>query len=367
MEIGIIGLPNSGKTTVLNALTGGHAETVSHQPGAVEPNVGVVKVPDTRLDTLVGIFSPKRVVPAEVKYVDVAGSPKGFGRGEGIGGPFLNYLGGVDAIIHVVRSFKSESVPHVEGSVNPHRDIATMNLELAFSYMAILERRLERLRLGLKAARPQERDAIIQEETWLQDLKGQLENEVPLRELALPDDQFKKLLNYSLLTLKPLIILINLGEENVAEAPVVESQYRKIYEARGCEVVALCGKLEMELGEMEPEEAQGFREAWGMSQEPGLHRLIRTSYQLLGLQSFFTVGPDEVKAWSVPGETHAPRAAGKVHSDMEKGFIRAEVIGWHELTQCGGMAEARRRGLLRLEGRNYLVKDGDVITFLFNL
>ncbi|MBM2826508.1 MAG: ychF [Dehalococcoidia bacterium] len=367
MEIGIIGLPKSGKTTIFNALTVGHAETAAHHPSGLEPNVGMVKVPDPRLDKLVGIFSPKRVAPAEVKYVDVAGSSKGFGKGEGIGGPFLSYLGGVDAIIHVVRSFQNDSIPHVEGSVNPHRDIATMNLEMAFSDMAILERRIDRLRDGLKAAKPQERDAIAIEEVWLQELKNHLENEVPLREQGLTEDQVKKLLNYSLLTLKPIITAINIGEESLAEATELESQYRERYERPGCEVVALCGVLEMEMGEMDQAEAQAFRTAWELPTEPGLHRLIRTSYALLGIHSFFTVGPDEVKAWSVPEGTSAPKAAGKIHSDIERGFIRAEVIGWKDLTECGGLVEARRRGLLRLEGKTYTVKDGDVITFLFNI
>lgn len=366
MDISIMGLPKSGKTTIFNALTKGHAVTSSYITGGFEPNIGVVKVSDPRLERLENLFHPRRTVPAEVRYVDVAGSPKGLGKSEGISGPYLNYLGQADAIIHVVRAFQNPEVPHPEGSVDPDRDIAAINMEMLFADMAILERRIERLDVGLKGARASERDAILKEQVWLREIKKRLEEEIPLREQKLEGDYVKTLENYPFLTLKPLLILLNLGEDELPQEATLEAEYQARHRRPLCEVLALCGKLEMELGELSEGEATEFRQALGM-EAGNLDRVIQTSYQLLGLATFFTTGSDEVKAWTIKTGTPAPHAAGKIHSDMERGFIRAEVIGLDELLACRGYAEARRRGLVRLEGKTYLVKDEDVITFLFNV
>ena len=337
----------------------------SYRQGGLEPNLGVVKVPDPRIDAMAKIYNPKRVVYAEIKYVDIAGSPQGLGKGEGFSGPFLNYLGGVDAIIHVVRAFRDESVPH-EGSIDPSRDISTMNLEMSFSDALILERRIERLGVTMKAANAQERENVLVEQAWLKEAKELLEKDVPLRQQSLTVEQKRILNNFPLLTAKPLIILVNIDENDIPRAEEIESILAAEFKAPYCDVLALCGKVEMDLAQMEEEEAEEFRRELGISEESALDRFIRKSYELLGLISFLTVGPDEVRAWTIPTGTLAPQAAGKVHSDIERGFIRAEVVPYDELVK-GGMVEAKRRGVVRLEGKVYEVLDGDVVNFLFNV
>ncbi|MBI2888086.1 MAG: redox-regulated ATPase YchF [Chloroflexi bacterium] len=365
MDSAIIGLEKSGKTTVFNALTRGHAETTAFGRTGLEPNIGVVKVPDARLDQLAALDKPQKFTPAEVRYTDIGGAATGLSKGEGIGGPLLNVLGRADALIHVVRAFPDPSVPHVYGSVDPARDINTVNLELAYSDAAIIERRLERIAVSLKAARPAEREAAAQEQEWLQELKAQLEEGVPLRELKLAEAQQTALASYALLTAKPLLLLINIGEEQLSEAPALEAHYRQEFLRPKAEVLALCGKLEMELAQMEPAEAAELREGLGL-QEPATDRVVRVSYDLLGYISFFTTGPDETRAWTIGRHTPAPLAARKIHTDLEKGFIRAEVVGWQDLLACGAWAEARKRGLLRTEGKTYVVQDGDVLHILFS-
>ena len=359
MELGIIGLPKSGKSSVFQALTGGKGEKAAH--GAIVQHIGVVKVPDHRLESLAQILKPKRIVPAEVKYVDIAAPFVG----QGIGGQHLDQLGKVDGLIHVVRAFKDERVPHIEGSIDPERDIAVMNMELIFSDLAIVERRLERLGVSLKGAKPEVREAYFGEQELLQRIKSALESEVPLREQALTREEDKAVENYQFLSAKPLLLLLNIGEEQLLLASSLEEQFSHHRRPR-CEVAILCGKLEAELSQLSDDEADEFRSALGLKQS-WREQALRLSYELLGLISFFSVASDEVKVWTIPKNTMARKAAGKIHSDMERGFIRAEVIGCDELLRCGSIAEARRRGLLRLEGKNYIIQDGDVVTILFHV
>ncbi len=366
MEICLIGLPQSGKTTLFNALTGGKVDTKSFTIGTLAPNIGISKVPEPRLQALEKIFHPKKVTPAEVKYVDIVGMAKDFGKGEGISGQFLNYLSNADAILHVVRSFENENVPHVQGDINPKRDIATMNLELVFSDLAIIDKRLHRIDESLKGAKQAERDPLLKEQHLLQKIKAELENEVPIWQQKLTDEELKSLSNYQFLTAKPMLLVINIGENQLSQEKTFEADIRSTYTHTLFEVVVLCSKLEMELTQLSEVDSAEFRKDLGLG-EPAVDRIIRLSYQLLGLISFFTTVSDELKAWTVIRGTSAVKAAGKIHTDMEKGFIRAEVISFDDLTKCGSLTEARKRGLLRLEGKNYIVQDGDVITFLFNV
>ncbi|MEE8443404.1 MAG: redox-regulated ATPase YchF, partial [Dehalococcoidia bacterium] len=363
MELGIIGLPKSGKTTVLNALTRGRAETSPSSPASGRPNLGVAKVRDPRLDALAAMFQPERVIQAEVRYTDIPGAPEGLGKDQGIGGEYLNILQRADAIFHVVRAFDDPSVPHVAGSVAPYQDTVTMNLELAFSDLAILERRVQRLDAEFKGARGQDRERMHREAALLERLKEGLAQDIPVREQDLSVEDRRLISAYQFLTAKPLLILFNIGEDQLPQAPTLEEEMSQRLNRSGVLSATMCATLEAELAQMEPEEEEEFRQSLGGG-EPGATRMIRLSYELLGLISFFTTASREVKAWSVPRDAPASRAAGHIHSDMERGFIRAEVIGHDDLARCGSIAEARRQGLLRLEGRTYPVKDGDVITFL---
>ena len=366
IDIGIIGLAKSGKTTIFNALTKGKADTGSYTAESLTPHVGVTKVPEPRLQTLTDMLQPKRVVPAEVRYIDVGASVKSLAKDKGIGGELLNQLSNADALINVVRAFADESIPHAEGSLDAGRDIATMNLELVFSDLAIIERRLERIETSLKGAKPAERQSFLHEQETLIKFKADLEKDVPIRELGLTAGEARTIANYQFLTAKPLLIVVNIGEEQLAEAAPLETELNSRYAQEKCRVITLCGKLEMELGQLENSEAEEFRADFGLK-ECGLDRVIKLSYELLGLISFFTTVSSEVKAWSIPNGTSAIKAAGKIHSDMERGFIRAEVISYDDLVKCGNLSEARKKGLLRLEGKGYIVQDGDVITFLFNV
>ena len=365
MDVGIVGLGRAGRTTVFNAVTRGRAQTGFG--GGQEPNVGVVKVPDRRLDALAAIYRPRKVTPAEVRYVDFPAAGAHFGRGEGPGGQFLNEVRRADALIHVVRAFADPAVPHPEGSVDPARDVATLDLELAFADLALLERRLERLEAELRSLKAGERGAGERERALLARLKASLEAEQPLRALELTEDEQRLIAGYRLLTLKPLLVLLNVDEADIARREQIEQEFRQRYAQPHTEVAALCGRLEMELLELPPAEAAEYRRALGVGEETGLDRAIRLSHALLGLISFFTVGPDECRAWTVPAGATAPQAAGKIHSDMERGFIRAEVVRFEDLVATGSEAEAKRRGLLRTEGKSYVVQDGDVLHILFNL
>jgi hypothetical protein len=362
---GIIGLPQSGKTTVFNALTGGKADTASHVEG-LAPHIGVARVPEPRIDVLQRIFSAKKMVLAEARYIDVGASVKSLAKDKGIGGELLNQLSTVDTLICVIRAFQDESLPHPQGSLDVPRDIATLDLELVFSDLAIMERRLERLDTSLKGAKPAERPPLLQEKDILLRLKTGLESDRPLRELDLEPAAARIVNNYQFLTAKPLLIVVNIGEEQLAETAALEADLNGRYGAGKRRVTALCGKLEMELAQLERGAAAEFRADFGLH-ESGLERTIKASYELSDLITFLTAGPNEVRAWSIKKGTTAARAAGKIHTDMEKGFIRAETIHFDVLVKCGGFAEARKQGLLRLEGKDYVIQDGDVITFLFNV
>jgi len=368
MEIALIGFPQSGKTTLLNALTRGRAEAGVYGGARQEVHAGVVRVPDPRLHTLTQIFVPDKVVPVEIKYWDVpAGSSIAAGNGAGISGQFLNLLQGADALLHVVHTFDDPSVPHVSGSVDPHRDVANMNAELAFSDLTILERRVRRIETDLKGARGHERDVLLKEGSLLQRLKEGLESDVPVREQELLPEEMNLLSSYQLLTAKPVLIAFNIDEAALPRAADLGGELAGPWVKKpGVMATTLCNKLEMELSQLSPEDERQFRESMGL-QESGLDRLVRLSCDLLSLVSFFTYVSKEVRAWTVPADTPAVKAAGRIHSDMERGFIRAEVIAFTDLARCGSVAQCRREGLLRLEGKTYPVKDGDVITFLFNV
>jgi GTP-binding protein YchF len=312
------------------------------------------------------MLHPKKVVSAEATYIDIGASVKSLVEGKSISGQLLNRLSTADALINVVRAFADDSVPHVEGSLDVGRDIVAMNLELAFSDLALLERRLEKIDVSLKGAKQAERQGLLREQELLARIKAELEKDVPIRELTLTAEESRVLANYQFLTAKPLLIVVNIGEEQLPQASSLEAELQPQYSRPKCRLLSLCGKLEMELAQLDGDAAEGFRIDFGLK-ESGLDRVIRVSYELLGLISFFTTASYEVKAWSVRRGTDALRAAGKIHSDMEKGFIRAEVVGYDDLLKCGSIAEARKKGLLRLEGKSYVVQDGDVITFLFNV
>jgi len=355
IDIGIIGLAKSGRTTIFNALTKGKADTKSPAP-----HIGIAKVPEPRLKVLADMLHPKRVVPAEVSYIDIGASVKATGS------QILNQLASADALIDVARAFINDSVPHVEGSIDVDRDIVTNNLELAVYDSGIISRRLERIETSLKGAKPAERGSILREQELLTRLRTELEKETPIRELSLTSDELKTIANYQFLTAKPLLIVVNIGEEQIPQAASLEVQLNSRYRRAKSGVITLCGKLEMELTQLDDDTARSFRAEFGLT-ESGLDRVIKLSYELLGLISFFTIVSGEVKAWSIQKGTTAIEAAGKIHSDMERGFIRAEVISYNDLVKCGSLAETHKRGVLRLEGKGYVVQDGDVITFLFNV
>jgi GTP-binding protein YchF len=362
MHISVIGLPNSTKTTIFNALTRGDRETTSFSSGQFEVHTGTVDVPDDRVGRLSGMFRPRKTTYAKVTYADIAGLAKGVSEG-GLSGPLLNTLSQSDALLHVVRSFEDPKVPHTEGSVDPCRDLAILDDELLLSDLIIVERRIERLQAQLK--RGGDARMRLANETELAlflRLYETLDLGAPLRDLDLAPAEMKMLRNYGLLTLKPMLVVLNVGDGPAGEALEAMCGYRH----RLTTVATLQGRLEMELAQMPPEEAAEFLADFGI-EEPGLNRIIRLSYTLLGLHSFFTVGEDEVRAWTIPVGANAVEAAAAIHSDLARGFIRAEVIGYEALVQAGSLVVARQRGLLRLEGKEYVVQNGDVLNIRFNV
>lgn len=365
MEIGIIGLAQAGKTTVFNALTHGHARVAAAGVGA-KPNVGVAKVPDARLDKLSAMFKPKKHTPAEVTYVDIPGAPEGLGKEAGIGGEYLNRLQRADALLHVVRAFTDPSVPHVQTTIDPNRDIAAMDMELAFSDLAIMERRLARLESDWKGAKAVERDAIQKERATMERIKAQLEEGRPVRAQELSADERRLLANYRFLTEKPLLVALNVDEDQLKESARYEQELAAQLKGPAVRGTVIAGKLEAELGQMSPQEEAEFRHSLGAG-ESGLVRMIRISYDVLGYISFFTAGEDECRAWTIVRGTAAQQAAGKIHTDIERGFIRAEVVGFDDFVATGGLVEAKRKGVLRIEGKTYEMRDGDIVNFLFNV
>ncbi len=366
MEISIIGLPGSGKTTVFNALTKCTAETKLHSSGGLTTNPAIAKVPDERVTKLSSIFHPKKTTPAEIKYVDIGGLGKGFGKEQGISGQFLNILSTADAILQVVRAFEDENIPHVEGKIDPLRDIETMDMELIFSDLIIVEKRLGRLESSLKGGKGAERDLAFKEQDLLNRVKSALEKNIPIRLQKLTPDELRSLSNYQFLTAKPMLVVINIGEKQLNGYSATLEELKQKYTQPQVELISMCGKLEMELAQLTDQEAEEFRKDIGLK-ETAFDAVIKHSYALLGLISFFTVGEDEVRAWTIRKDTPAVKAAGKIHTDIEKGFIRAEVIHYDDFIKSGNMAEARKRGLLRLEGKTYIVQDGDISHFLFNV
>lgn len=354
MRAGIIGFPKSGRKTVFKALTG------------VEPpsEKGIVKVRDERLSKLAEILSPKKVTPVEIEYVRFDKSPKDFGKYEGIKGRFLLDLSQVDLLVHVVRAFEDPSVPHVDGDVDPERDIRAMELELIMSDLLVIERRLERIDSRLKGGKGAERDMLLREKEFLTGLKRVLEDERPLRSLSLRRDEEKMIAGYGFLSLKPILLIINMGEEMIGKD--AEEALRGKFSEPGVELVSFFGKAEAELSELEDGEREEMREAMGIP-KGGSEKVLDRSLKALDLITFFTAVSDELRAWPVKRGTKVINAAGKIHSDMERGFIKAEVISYEDLVACGGFGEARRRGLIRTEGRDYEVRDGDIIKVLFNI
>ncbi|MCM8747566.1 redox-regulated ATPase YchF [Thermomicrobiaceae bacterium CFH 74404] len=366
VQLVLIGLPQSGKTTVFNALTRAKAVTGGFSGAGDEPNLATVKVPDPRLDVLTRMFNPRRTVPAEVQYYDVAGLAKGVHE-RGLSGRLLGYLSQADALVHVVRAFDDPAVPHPEGSVDPLRDVETIDLELAFSDLSIIEKRLARIQSMLGKLRAAEREAQEREAELLGRLQDALTEGTPIREVELSAEEAKALRGFGFLTAKPLLILLNFGEELLGEpAERLLAEVSSRYRRPGVAVDALPGKLEEEIAQLQDDDARDFMDELGI-EEPGRDRVIRLSYALLGLISFFTVGPDEVRAWTIRRGTTAVEAAGTIHSDLQQGFIRAEVVSYDDLVRTGSLAEARRAGVLRLEGKQYVVQDGDVLHILFNV
>ena len=366
MQIAIVGLAGNGKTTVFNTLTRGHAETGGY--GGVTLNVGVVKVPDARLDRLAEIFKPKKVIQADVTYVDMPAPPassEGRVGTEELSADHLARLRDSDALLNVVRAFEDSSHPHPAGSVDPLRDLEQLDLEFTIADLAMAERRLERLKGSGRHGTPAEREANDREEVVLRRIHEGLEAGTPIRDLDLDPDASKAIRGFRFLTEKPVLVLLNVGEGDLAGSAELVEQIRARYAHQHALVAALSAKIEMELGELEPDEAAVFMEELGIT-ESGLDRVIALSYQLLGLVSFLTAGPDEVRAWPIPDGSNAVDAAAAIHSDLAKGFIRAETVAYEDLLTLGSMAEARKAGRLRSEGKTYRVKDGDVLEILFS-
>lgn len=362
MQIAIIGLPNSTKTTVFNALTRGDLETNAFSTGQFEVHTAVVDVPDMRIDRLSAMFKPRKTIYAKVTYADIAGLAKGVSEG-GLSGLLLNTLSQSDALLHVVRAFEDPNVPHVEDSINPRRDVEILDGELLLSDLIIVERRIERLDAQLKKGGDKLAKAANEAELELMKrLHAQLEAGAMLRDLELDPAEVKSLRNFGLLTLKPLLIVLNVGDSSAEPAL---GQFAD-YQHRHTLVAAMHGQIEAELAQMPPEEAAEFLGEYGIH-EPGMNRVLRLSYHLLGLHSFFTVGEDEVRAWTIPVGANAVDAAGAIHTDLARGFIRAEVVSYEALVAAGSLAAARQKGLLRLEGKEYLVQDGDILNIRFNV
>ncbi|MGB9919841.1 MAG: redox-regulated ATPase YchF [Moorellales bacterium] len=356
---GIVGLPNAGKSTLFNALARAQVAVASYPFCTIEPNVGTVPVPDARLTRLAELFRPQRVIPATLRFVDVAGLVRGASRGEGLGNQFLGHLREVDALAHVVRCFRSPEVAHVEGELDPVRDAEIVDTELALADLELVERRLDKVRRQYRLAGETERREEVER---LERLVEGLNRGEPARDLL--DSPFGS--DLPLLTAKPVVYVANVGEEDLPEGGEAARRLAAYAARRKCAVLVLCARLEAELAELDEEERRAFMKEYGLERS-GLEELVRAGYRLLGLITFFTVDGPEVRAWTVPEGTVAVRAAGKIHSDFERGFISAEVIPWDTLVDCGGLARARELGLVRLEGRDYRVQDGDVIHFRFNV
>ena len=366
MKLGIVGLPNVGKSTLFNSLTKAGAESANYPFCTIDPNVGVVTVPDERLNVLGEMYHTKKIIPAAIEFVDIAGLVKGASKGEGLGNQFLANIREVDAIVHVVRCFENSNIVHVDGSINPLRDIETINLELIFSDLEILERRISKVS---KVARNDK--SAAKELGLLNKVKAHLEDGKLAKTFEEVDDEEEQawLESYNLLTYKPVIYAANVSEDDLADDAANNEGVQAVREyAKGeqSEVFVVCAEIEAEISELDDDEKKMFLEDLGLK-ESGLEKLIKASYKLLGLISYLTAGEQEVRAWTITEGTKAPQAAGKIHSDFERGFIRAEVVSYDDLIACGSHTAAKEKGLIRLEGKDYVVKDGDIMLFRFNV
>ena len=365
MKLGIVGLPNVGKSTLFNSLTKAGAESANYPFCTIDPNVGIVTVPDERLKLLADLYDSDKITPAVIEFVDIAGLVKGASKGEGLGNQFLSHIREVDAIVHVVRCFEDTNIIHVDGSINPLRDIETINLELIFSDVEILERRIAKTSKGAKNDK-----ALAKELALLERLKAHLEDGKLAKGFETDDEDEQAWLDsYNLLTYKPVIYAANVCEDDLADDAAGNAHVAKVreYATEGnSEVFVICAQIEQEIAELDDDEKAMFLEDLGLK-ESGLEKLIRASYHLLGLISYLTAGKQETRAWTITRGTKAPQAAGKIHSDFERGFIRAEVVNYQDLLDCGSYSAAKDKGLVGLEGKEYVVKDGDIILFRFNV